>query len=87
MKTLHLLRHAKSAWDRPSLPDRERGLNKRGRRDAARMGEFLVEQDLLPDVILCSPAERARRTAERLADAADADALMDAAAYRASLGD
>lgn len=42
MKTLHLLRHAKSAWDNPAVVDRERGLNKRGRRDAPRMGAALA---------------------------------------------
>jgi phosphohistidine phosphatase len=71
MKTVLLLRHGKSKRGPEYETDFERPLAKRGRRDAARMGAFLVEQDLLPDVILCSPAERARRTAERCADAAD----------------
>ena len=44
MKTLHLLRHAKSSWDNPGQPDRERGLNKRGKRDAPRMGEALAQR-------------------------------------------
>lgn len=65
MKTLHLLRHAKSAWDRPGLPDRERGLNKRGRRDAPRMGAELSRQ-LAPMAIDVSPARRAQRTLEGL---------------------
>ena len=43
MKTLHLLRHAKSAWDDPGLGDRERGLNKRGQRDGPLMGAALSE--------------------------------------------
>ena len=65
------MRHGKSKRGPEYETDFERPLAKRGKRDAARMGEFLVEQDLLPDVILCSPAERARRTAEHCADAAD----------------
>jgi phosphohistidine phosphatase len=65
MKTLHLLRHAKSAWDQPGLSDRERPLNSRGRRDAPRMGEALRE--LVPPLpIAVSPARRARLTLEGL---------------------
>jgi uncharacterized Ntn-hydrolase superfamily protein/phosphohistidine phosphatase SixA len=71
MKTVLLMRHGKSKRGPKYETDFERPLAKRGRRDAARMGEFLVEQGLLPDVIISSPAERARRTAERCADAAD----------------
>jgi phosphohistidine phosphatase len=65
VKTLHLLRHAKSAWDRPGLPDRERGLNKRGRRDAPRMGAALSRR-LAPMAIHVSPARRAQLTLEGL---------------------
>jgi phosphohistidine phosphatase len=65
MKTLHLLRHAKSAWDQPGLSDRERGLNKRGRRDAPRMGAALAAR-LAPMPLTVSPARRARLTLEGL---------------------
>ncbi len=65
MKTLHLLRHAKSAWDQPRLSDRERPLNKRGRRDAPRMGAALSAQ-LTPQSIAVSPARRAQLTLEGL---------------------
>ncbi len=61
MKTLHLMRHAKSAWNQPELPDRERELNKRGRRDAPRMGAALAHQ-LAPQSIVASPARRAQLT-------------------------
>jgi phosphohistidine phosphatase len=71
MKTVLLLRHGKSKRGPEYETDSERPLAKRGKRDAARMGEFLVEQDLLPDLIVSSPAERARATAQRCADAAD----------------
>ena len=64
MKTLLVLRHAKSSWKEDSLPDRERPLNKRGQEDAPKMGALLRKQDLLPDLVLSSPALRARSTAE-----------------------
>lgn len=64
MKTLLLMRHAKSSWDDSSLSDHERPLNPRGRRDAPVMGERLAESRLAPDHILCSTAKRARETAE-----------------------
>jgi phosphohistidine phosphatase len=68
MKTLHLLRHAKSAWNQTGLADRERGLNKRGKRDAPRMGEAL-SQRLSPMIISVSPARRAQLTLECLCEA------------------
>lgn len=63
MRTLVLLRHAKSSWKVASLEDHDRPLNKRGRRDAPRMGQLLAEQGLVPDLVLCSSARRARDTA------------------------
>jgi len=65
MKTLHLLRHAKSSWDQPGLSDRERGLNKRGVRDAPRMGEALAQR-MAPLSIAVSPARRAQLTLDGL---------------------
>jgi phosphohistidine phosphatase len=62
MKTLTLLRHAKSCWSDTSLNDFERPLNKRGKRDAPFIAKKLVEQDFSPQVILASPAKRARIT-------------------------
>jgi phosphohistidine phosphatase len=67
MKTLLLMRHAKSSWDDPDLADHDRPLNKRGKRDAPRMGRWLARQDLVPDVMVSSTAVRARSTAEKLA--------------------
>jgi len=61
MQTLHLLRHAKSAWDQPGLADRERPLNRRGQRDAPRMGRALAGQ-LAPCRVHTSPARRAQLT-------------------------
>ncbi len=62
MRTLLLLRHAKSAWDHVGLDDHERPLNKRGVRDASAMGGYIAKHDLRPDLILCSDAVRARAT-------------------------
>jgi len=66
-KILLLVRHAKSSWDEPGLADAERTLNKRGRRDAPRMGKRLANADHRPDLIVSSPAVRARATADAIA--------------------
>jgi phosphohistidine phosphatase len=71
MKTLLLLRHAKSCWKDGDLDDHDRPLNKRGKRDAPRMGKLLRDENLVPDLILCSSAKRTRRTAELVAKAAE----------------
>ena len=67
MKTLVLVRHAKSSWDHAGTPDHERPLNHRGRRDAPDMGRRLRERGLLPDEIRSSTAVRARATAVAIA--------------------
>ncbi|HEU4356265.1 MAG TPA: histidine phosphatase family protein [Actinomycetota bacterium] len=91
MTRLHLLRHAKSSWDEPGLADRDRPLAPRGTQAARRMAEHLRTAGVRPDVVLCSPAVRARQTLDlvlpALAEpavlvedplyAADADALLD----------
>lgn len=64
-KTLYIARHAKSSWSDMSLTDFERPLNKRGKRDAPFMANLLKEQDISPDLILSSPAKRAKKTAKR----------------------
>ena len=68
MKTLLILRHAKSSWKDAGLADHDRPLNKRGKRDAPRMGALMREQGLLPEMILSSTAKRARSTAKAAAD-------------------
>ena len=73
MKTLILVRHAKSSWTDPALPDRDRPLNDRGKRDAPKMARRLARDNLKPDLILSSPARRARKTARILAKALDYD--------------
>jgi phosphohistidine phosphatase len=64
MKQLILMRHAKSSWADSSLADHDRPLNQRGEEDAPRMGQLLTGEDLIPDMILCSTAERAKQTVE-----------------------
>jgi phosphohistidine phosphatase len=66
MKTLLLLRHAKSSWKDSDIDDHERPLNKRGKRDAPRMGRLLRDENLLPDLIVTSSARRCRKTAEHV---------------------
>jgi phosphohistidine phosphatase len=64
MKTLLLMRHAKSSWKDDGLKDRKRPLSKRGQKNAPLMGELIKEKELVPQLILCSTAVRARQTAE-----------------------
>lgn len=58
-----LMRHAKSSWDHEGLKDFDRPLNKRGEKDAPKMGRFLREGLILPELIISSPARRAKETA------------------------
>jgi phosphohistidine phosphatase len=67
MKTLILVRHAKSSRDDPALPDRDRPLNERGLKDAPMMGERLAKARVKPDLVLSSPAVRALTTAQAIA--------------------
>lgn len=69
MKTILLLRHAKSDWGDPELTDFDRPLAKRGQKDAPLMGEVVKQFDHVPDLILSSPAVRAQQTAELVSEA------------------
>lgn len=73
MKTLYIVRHAKSSWDDPDLTDFDRPLSARGKRDAPRMGKRLRERDLMPDCVISSPARRAYSTAKRICKVLDFD--------------
>lgn len=64
MKTLILLRHAKSSWEDPQVSDRDRALNNRGRRDAPRMAQRLALHYPTIDCVLCSSARRCKETVE-----------------------
>ena len=61
-RELIILRHTKSAWDTDAATDFERPLAKRGRKATPRVGHFLLGQQLVPDYVVSSPAERARQT-------------------------
>jgi len=76
LKKLLLLRHAKSSWDNAALADFDRPLNERGLRAAPLVGRFMRERKLRPDLIICSPAERARETASLVIEAAGLDAPL-----------
>jgi phosphohistidine phosphatase len=66
MKTLLLMRHAKSSWKHADTPDHERPLNKRGNKDAPLMGSLIKDKELIPQKILCSTAVRATETAKMI---------------------
>lgn len=62
-RRLIIMRHAKSDWESEAQSDFDRPLNKRGKRDAPRIGRWLKDQNLIPDRLVSSPAERAKQTA------------------------
>ncbi|MBT4161125.1 MAG: histidine phosphatase family protein [Gammaproteobacteria bacterium] len=66
MHQLLLLRHAKSSHKDKSLIDFDRPLSKRGRKDSVRIGDWLKDQGLMPELIISSPAKRAQQTVKRI---------------------
>ena len=85
MLTLILLRHAKAELGSMTLPDDERALAPRGRKDAPRIGAFLTSAHLIPDLVLCSTAQRARETWALVAPAlAAVDMQFESQIYEAS---
>lgn len=72
-RTLYLVRHAKSSWDDPGLADIDRPLNGRGRRASPEMGRRMAAQGHHPELIISSPANRARTTARNIARELDID--------------
>lgn len=68
MKTLYVLRHAKSDWGDSSLKDFDRPLNGRGRKAAKAMGKEMHKRGIKPDLVLASPAVRAQQTLQRVQD-------------------
>ncbi|WER49751.1 histidine phosphatase family protein [Cupriavidus sp. WKF15] len=90
MKTLFLVRHAKASHDDPSLPDRERPLEDRGRHDAPEMGKRLADRKVKPDLLMSSPALRALTTAQLVADEIGyerKDIVVDDRLYASSAAD
>ncbi|MFT3743724.1 MAG: histidine phosphatase family protein [Pyrinomonadaceae bacterium] len=86
MKTLYLLRHAKSSWADATMSDFERPLNERGTNAAAFIGELMAENGYEPYVILSSPAIRAKATAElvKRSGSLDAEIRFEHRIYEAS---
>src|SRR5262245_17140708 len=70
MKSLYLLRHAKSSWKEPGLNDHDRPLSKRGRHTAKMMAAYLRRAKTVPDLVICSTATRARQTLDPIVTAA-----------------
>jgi len=90
MKTLFLIRHAKSSRDDPASPDKDRPLDARGKRDAPMMGTRLAKRDVKPDLILSSPARRALTTAQIIAKKLDykrKDIVVDDRLYAVAADD
>ena len=86
MKTLFLLRHAKSSWDDRSLRDFDRPLNERGLKAAPLVGGLLRKRKLYPQLVICSPAERTRQTIALVLQAAglNIEVRFDNRVYEAS---
>lgn len=87
MKTLYLLRHAKSSWDDPGLKDFDRPLNKRGLKAAPKIGAYMLKEKIRPDVVLSSPALRAKQTTTMVCETAELSSLInfDERMYEASV--
>lgn len=85
MKTLYVLRHAKSSWKESGQIDFERSLNERGLEAAPRIGKLMRDKCFVPDLIISSPAERAKATAEIVKEAANfqAEIHFDTRIYEA----
>jgi phosphohistidine phosphatase len=87
MKTLFILRHAKSSWDQPDLADFDRPLNDRGEAAAPFMGQVMKREGFEPEVILSSPAARAKATASLARESAGiaGEIVFDEQIYEASV--
>ena len=83
-KILYIARHAKSSWKDMSLSDFERPLNTRGKRDAPFMANHLKEKGITPDLILSSPAKRAKKTAKHYHEALGGELRFDESIYESS---
>jgi len=81
MKTLFLIRHAKSSWKFPELDDHERPLNRRGERDCLLMARHFQQQDVLPEVIYSSTAIRALDFAQAISNELMVTLIPDLSLY------
>jgi len=80
-----LLRHAKSDWKNADLADIDRPLSDKGKKNAAKMGKWLNDKNLMPDLILVSPAVRAQQTLKRICNECSANAITVDSLYLANL--
>ena len=89
MKTLLLLRHGKSSWSNDNLADHERPLKKRGIRDSTRIGKLIKDEEIIPDVVFCSTARRAKDTAHLVLDSCGFEGVVtyDRTLYHGYSGD
>ena len=88
MKTLLIMRHAKSSWDDAAMSDFERPLNERGLKTAPLMGKYIRENQIKPELIVSSPAERAKQTAELIKESGqiESEIYFNEKIYEASVG-
>lgn len=85
LRELMLLRHAKSEWKPEGMDDLDRPLTDKGKKNAAKMGKWLLQQSLMPDLILVSPAQRAQQTLRRICNECPANTVTVQELYRADL--
>jgi phosphohistidine phosphatase len=86
LRELMLLRHAKSDWKQTDLLDVDRPLSDKGKKNARKVGKWLKSQNLMPDLILVSPAQRAQQTLRRICSECPANTVTVDALYLAELG-
>ena len=84
MKTLYIMRHAKSSWDDFSISDFDRSLNARGEEAAPLMGKVLKNKNIKPNLLISSPANRAKTTANIIANIIGVDITYQESMYESS---
>jgi phosphohistidine phosphatase len=89
MKKLYLVRHAKSSWKDITLEDFDRPLNKRGKQNAPFMANLLKEKNIIPDLLISSPAKRTKKTAKTFKEvySLEEKIIFDSYIYHATLGE
>lgn len=85
LRELMLLRHAKSDWKQNALEDQDRPLSDKGKKNAIKLGKWLIKQNIMPDLILVSPALRAQQTLKRICNECAATAITVNELYLADL--
>lgn len=85
MKTIYFIRHAKSNWKDQEIKDFDRPLNKRGKKDAPLMANRLKHFNTRPDLILASPALRAKKTAQIICETLKCDVVYEPRLYESSV--